>query len=325
MIVIVKNASLDAYQIADLNGFSIPPQEEIDLGKEFPLYRIAESADLIKAIATQALVVNDGVQDLTVTDATRYVAQHGIIQGPKDRSGKLRVHQTSRKFGTIICWSGTGDNPADVHHVWGGESTSIVHKIGDTEPLVKYIDLNCVNNETWLHEGYLTWNNCQLDTLSFEMVPRVTATLPGAGTNYRKYGPLIIPAAGNGDTELQVDIHDPQNGLVFVPDNDLGERPTAFWDADYNPATKLYENIAPNAYGQGRYNMFHVELPFARFVNEIPLLANGFIALNSSDTDQLGHGMRLKIIGDTNNNVDDHEWEVAFILCMHRANITPTG
>ena len=103
-----------------------------------------------------------------------------------------------------------------------------------------------------------------------------------------------------------------------MPNNDLNESPTAFWDADYNTSTHLYENIRPNYTGQGRYNIFSYEVIFAEFIRQIPLLSDGFIALNSSDTDQLGQGMRLKMIADTNKSKQDHDWSVACIMCLHR-------
>ena len=64
--------------------------------------------------------------------------------------------------------------------------------------------------------------------------------------------------------------------------------------------------------------MFPVEIAFARFLNRIPLLRRGSIALNSSDTDNLGHGMRLKLTSRTNQDVDPHAWSVAFMMCLHR-------
>jgi len=52
----------------------------------------------------------------------------------------------------------------------------------------------------------------------------------------------------------------------------------------------------------------------------MPLLGNGFIALNSSDTDQMGHGMRLKMISESNISNGDHVWSVACLMCMHRSS-----
>jgi len=260
---------------------------------------------------------NNNVHTIT-SSKTIIVDSHKDIP-PQDRSGKQRVHQTSRKLGTRIMWIGLGDDPSDVHKVGGGQAFDIQHDIGEGDPESVYIDFNMVNNETWLHEGYITWKDCDMDRLTLEMVPRVTAGQAGTNTNYNLYGGyMIIPAAGDGTFDLTADITDPNAGLIMMPDNDLGEAPTAFWNADYNSSTKLYENITAAPTGNGRYNMFSVEITFARFLNHMPLLGNGFLGLNSSDTDQMGHGMRLKMIADTNESVDDHKWAVACLMCMHR-------
>jgi hypothetical protein len=213
-----------------------------------------------------------------------------------------------------------GDDPSDVTKVGGGAMMAHVHKIGDTGPMTKYIDFNEVENETWLHEGYLTWKSAELDTLSLQLVPRVATVSGVVGGDKALYGGyMVVPTPpGFGNIEVTSDLTHPNGGLVKMPNNDLNEPPTAFWDADYNSTTKLYENIVPNYTGQGRYNIFSYEIILAEFIRQIPLLNNGFIPLNSSDTDQLGHGMRLKIVADTNNDVADHDWSVACIMCLHR-------
>ena len=103
-----------------------------------------------------------------------------------------------------------------------------------------------------------------------------------------------------------------------MPNNDLDATPTAFWNADFNSSTGLYENIAAAPYGDGRYNMFAVEIVFARFANRITLLDSGFLALNCSDTDQLGQGFRLKFSSQTNTSVADHKWSSSATIVFHR-------
>ena len=243
-----------------------------------------------------------------------------ITDMPLDPSGKLRVHQTSRNLGTKICWTGRGDDPTDITKVGGGESLYFHHEVGDEGSIFKYIDLNIAENETWLHEGYMTWKGCVADTLTMQVVPR-TVTVSGVASGDKTVygGYLVIPtASGSGDIEVVNDLTQPAGGLVYMPDSDLGESPVAYWDADWNSTTKEYENIVPNYTGEGRYNIFSYEVIFAEFVRELPLLDSGFIALNSSDTESVGQGFRLKLIADTNDNVADHEWHVACILCMHR-------
>lgn len=274
------------------------------------------------------VAAHDGEDDFIAYDPVKIMAaEPGVSVGTqilneyRDRSGKLRVHQTSRKLGCVVCWNGTGDDTSDISKVGGGESLTFDHRIGDTDPMVKYIDFNMSENETWLHEGYITWKAAHLDTLSLQMVVRTVTVSGVTGGDKTLYGGyMVVPTPpGAGNIEVVSDVTDPIGGLVYMPANDLGEKSTAFWDADYNMTTHKYENIRPNYTGTGDYNMFTYELVIAEFVRSIPLLENGFIPLNSSDTDQLGQGMRLKMIADTNNNVDDHEWSVACILCMHRS------
>lgn len=279
------------------------------------------------------MTFNDSLNDTNLSTLSGVVQNHDgeedyidyeavkITDMPLDPSGKLRVHQTSRNLGTKICWTGRGDDPTDITKVGGGETLYFHHEVGDDDPLFKYIDLNIIENETWLHEGYMTWKGCLADTLTMQVVPRTVTVSGVVGGNKTVYGGyLVIPtASGSGDIEIVNDLTAPNGGLVYMPDSDTGESPTAYWDADWNSTTKEYENIVPNYTGEGRYNIFSYEVILAEFVRELPLLDSGFIALNSSDTESVGHGFRLKLIADTNDNVADHEWHVACILCMHRA------
>jgi hypothetical protein len=243
-----------------------------------------------------------------------------LLSEYRDRSGKLRVHQTSRKLGLRIMWTGVGDDVSSMTKIGGGESLSFDYHVGDTEPMVKYIDFNTMENETWLHEGYITWKDGDMDLLSLAMVPRTVTVSGVSGGNKTIYGGyLVMPtASGQGNYEVVNDLTIPNNGLVYMPNNDLNEPPVAYWDADYSTSTHKYSNIRPNLTGTGRYNMFSYEVVLAQFVRQIPLLASGFIALTSSDSDQLGQGMRLKMIADTNDITADHSWSVACIMCLHR-------
>lgn len=268
---------------------------------------------------------HDGENDYV--DYTPVKIMESFVQQPvkiedewRDRSGKLRVHQTSRKLGLRTSWTGRGDDPSDVTNVGGGETLMFNHKIGDNNPLIKYIDFNIITNETWAHEGYFTWKDCFMNTLSMQMVPRTVTVSGVTGGNKAVYGGyLVVPTApGQGNIEVVNDLTEPDGGLVYMPHSDLDDAPTAYWDADFNNSTKKFENIRPNYTGQGAYNIFSYEVIFAQFVRQIPLLGSGFLPLDSSDTDQLGHGMRFKMVAETNSSVDDHEWYVACFLCMHR-------
>jgi hypothetical protein len=240
----------------------------------------------------------------------------------RDRSGKLRVHQTSRKLGLAISWTGTGDDISNITNVYHGEPfTFEFNTASGTGTMSKYIDFNIVENETWLHEGYLTWKNCHFEKLSLQMVPITTGVTVSSGTNYNLYGGyLVVPAyPGTGTIAITSDITGPRGGLIYMPDDDLGESPIAYWNADWNSTTKKYENISAAPNGNGRYNMFAVEVVFAEFVSQIALLSSGFIGLDSSDTDQMGQGMRLKMILEPgNHNGTEEIVGVACILCLHR-------
>ena len=322
MIMLAKNNTVENLSIyIGPNGkkLEIPLDGQVDLLENFTRFEISKS-DIPYHIDEENLILNDGEKDLTKLIALKWAWDIPIQEEQRDRSGKLRVHQTSRKLGTRIMWIGVGDDPEDVTNVGGGAGLSFDYKIDQTEPLVQYVDFNIVENETWLHEGYLTWKDGHVDLLTLDMVPRTTAITTSSGTYYNLYGGyMIIPAAGDGTIEITSDITTHSGGLIYMPNDDLDNPSTAFWDADWNTSTKRYENITAAPTGNGRYNMFSTEVVFARFINKIPLLESGFIALNSSDTDQMGHGMRLKMIGETNiTTSQDHNWSVACIMCLHR-------
>jgi len=296
-------------------------EEDVDI--YFKNYLPAEEVTTLSGI----VAVHDGIDDSIDYQPVKIMAvdegthmNTSIYDVPVDRSGKLRVHQTSRKLGLRIMWTGVGDDPSDITKAGGGEYIYFIHTASGIDTKMKYIDFNIVENETWIHEGYITWNNCNMDTLTLQMVPRTVTVSGVTGGDKTVYGDyIVVPTPpGQGDYEVVNDLTEPNGGLVYMPNNDLDEPPTAYWDADYNSETKKYENIRPNYTAQGRYNIFSYEVIFAEFIKQIPLLATGFVPLNSSDTDQVGHGMRLKLITSTCTEVAPHDWSVACIICLHR-------
>jgi hypothetical protein len=279
------------------------------------------------ATLSGVVAAHDGVSDNLTYDPVKIVATDPSVQQNvilpdelRDPSGKLRVQQTSRKIGLRIMWTGIGDDASDITKVGNGETFTFDHEIGDTEPMVKYIDFNIIENETWMHEGYMTWSDADMDTLTLQVVPRVATVSGVVGGDKTVYGGyLVIPtASGAGNYEVTSDLGDPNGGLFYIPGGDLDKSPNGFWDADWNTTTKRFENVRPNYTQTGRYNIFCYEVVLLNIINQIPLLGSGFICLSSSDTEQMGQGMRIKMIADTNNNVPDHRWCVACILCNHR-------
>ena len=237
-----------------------------------------------------------------------------------NRSNKLEVHESSRVRGTTTYFTGAGDNINDITDVGNGEMFILKHRIADPFEQHLYIDFNIVENETWIHEGYVIWHNAQFDTISFTIIPITTNYTVSSGTNYNLYGGyLVVPAAGDGTIQVTSDITDPRGGLVYIPISEDGVRHTpAFWNAEWNSTTKKYENITAAPYGNGEYNMFTVEVPLGRFVNRLPLLGQGFQRMQSADSDEIGQGMRLRATLYTTD--PDHDWEMACMLTLHRAH-----
>jgi hypothetical protein len=322
--IIATNNTSSGIELVDLRNFLISVSGTETLTDYFSTVEIARADDLFEKIASTAVTINNGIRDLSVSEALKFCVGEFVdaylYDEYRDRSGKLRVHQTSRKLGLRIMWTGVGDDPSDPTAIGGGETLSLVLSSG-TQSLSKYIDFNIVENETWVHEGYITWAGTVLDTLTLDAVPRVTNVVASSGTNYNLYGGyLIIPAAGNGTIDITSDITTHSGGLVYIPDDDIGNPPdNAFWNADWNSTTEEYENITPAPYGNGRYNMFANEVVICRFLRDVPFASSeGFIPFNSSDTDQLGHGIRLKIKAERSEYDNSDTVMFGCTICLHR-------
>lgn len=238
----------------------------------------------------------------------------------RDSGGKLRVHQTSRKDGLAIHWTSTGDDKSNTRNFGGGTSISHKHIVGDSTSKVIYIDFNVMFNESWIHEVILTWDKCDLDVITVDIVPNVCMITDSTAGNFNTYGPIVIPAMpGTGCCNIVSDVYAYNGGLVA---KDSPSDPTitagpAFWNADFNESTSRFENLTAAPLGDGAYNIFHEERALNRIFNRITLLQSGFQIFNSSDADELTHGLRLRATFDTNGV--DHEWAASGILVMHRA------
>lgn len=256
------------------------------------------------------------------TDYTDFTTnyQTALDSNPKTDSGlvegsKLLVHQTSRVVGTVTYFTCSSDDDTDFSQVGGdvAEDRKLKghHEIGQPMTQSKYLDLNMVENETHIHEGYLQWKDAINDELTVEIVPQVSTVSSGTNTFYNILnGYLVVPATGDGVTNVDTAV------LVEMPLNEFGVRPQAFWNADYNSTTKQFENITAAPLGNGLYNMFSVEVSLDRFANRVPLLGTGFMNLQTSDASRVGHGMRIKVTGTTIGA--DHEWWWNAFATFHR-------
>jgi len=239
-----------------------------------------------------------------------------------DISGRQRVHQSSKPIGSVIYFTGEGDDATSVGSKKGGQEMIIQHKVSDETPQVLDIWFNAVANRTWLHEGYVQWRNAEFDRISLSVVPKLAITTVGSNTNYAN-GPasapyLIIPAAGDGTVDIATGVleeHD--GGLVYMPNEDDGTPPVAFWNADWNAATSKFENISAAPTGNGRYNLFNTQITFHNFVNRFPLLGGGFMKMQTSDISELGHGMIVRLTAETIGA--DHDWDMSILLMLARA------
>jgi hypothetical protein len=233
--------------------------------------------------------------------------------------GKLEVHESSRIPGTYTYYTGAGDDPTNIMDVGNGQMFILHHRVDDSSTQYLYLDFNTLENETWVHEGYMIWSGAQFDTITFEIVPRVTSVVPASNTYFNLYGGyLVVPAAGDGTIQVVSDITTHSGGLVEIPlDYDGNRIAPCFWNADWNTTTKRFENISAAPLGNGKYNMFAAEVVMNRFVNRIPVYGEGFEMMQSADADKFGSGMRFRARLDT--STPDHYWNVGCILTMHRS------
>ena len=311
----LKNISGENLTLVDLEDQLLYPDEILELPsprKE----QAANSSQITVLVSNEDLAVIDN-DDTQITDISFAI---DILKGfnqkeKKTLDDKIWIQQTSRPFGTVTYFTSHGDDTTDPTNVGDGAMMQMSHKSG-VDPLeqTKYIDLNIAENITFIHEGYLTWQNCKYDYVSMEIVPRVTTYSSSSNTYYNLYGGyLIIPAAGDGT----IDVAAEDIRLIKMPQaRDTGIRGAGFWNADYNSTTHSYENITAAPYGNGIYNMFGVEVILNRFVNKYLILNNGFYKLQSADTNEMGDGMRLRL--RLNTYGDDHDWDAACGLTFHR-------
>lgn len=274
------------------------------------LYRVVEMTDEEKA----------AVEDAIPTPTPQPVSLPSEF---RDKSGKLRVHQTSRKDGLAIHWTSCGDDRSNPQTFGHGNSFGYRHSIGDSTSEIVYVDFNGLLNESWIHEVVMTWHGCEFDKVTVDIVSDYCTIQDSTAGNYTKYGPILLPAVpGSGDCDITSDVLAYTGGLVSKdnPTDPTQSSSPAFWNADFNTSTGRFENLSAAPEGDGSYNIFHQEKILNRTFNEMQLLKDAFQIFNSSDTDQLSHGYRIKI--KFNTTLPDHEWTVSGVVVMHRQHVS---
>jgi hypothetical protein len=310
MAVIIKNVDSVSHTYA---GQIIAAGGQYTVN-EFEENRFASDDDLLADIGSGLAVVNDGVYDISgVSNQINYLKK--IF--PKNVDNRPVNHSTPRRLGTVTYFTGAGDDQATEYSIGGASGQSIVwhHEVGQSMTETLYIDLNCIENQTYLHAGLLQWKGALNDEATCEIVPKITTYTTGSGFDYTLYGGyLIVPTApGAGDVDVAVN----DRVLVEVPLNEFGNYAGAgYFDADWNISTKQWDNFAPNYTGTGRFNMFAVEVTLDRFANRLPMLGDGISPLGTHDASMFGHNNRGKYTIKTMGA--DHEWWGNSWLILHR-------
>lgn len=119
MIINITNELPTSVVIHDLAGLTIEVDETIDLVSERPIHDIANSEDLVVLIANEDVSVDDGLSDLSIVDAIKYVT---LNEKPLlDVDGKQIVAATNKNFGLRMKWTSRSDSITDVSDVGNGE------------------------------------------------------------------------------------------------------------------------------------------------------------------------------------------------------------
>lgn len=319
MIIKLKNTTNEIINF-DIGISLLPLQEE---QYDTVITSLCDSNNLLVHISNGTVILNNLSSDLTPVEAIKYLFDRPEIL-PRGKDGKLAVHATSKHPGLFVYWTGRGDN-FDNGYVGNGQTILLRHKVGDPKAQQKYIDFHCLDNKTEMHEGTIIWEGAKPgDSGACSAVSSVMPTAPGTNTNFNLYGGyLIVPAAGNGTLQVTGDITsiNPSAGcFVEVYTDEVGVIPPAFWNAEYDPATRRFINITPAPQGNGKFNLFAVEVYFSRFVNHLNLIGSGSVNLRSEDSATLTHGMRLlhHMNTSTIEGVEDHEWTFSVVLTLQR-------
>lgn len=322
-IIIFKNNTSESEDfvgktVSGHDEYIIPEAEQIKWANDNKVLSWIMSQDVSGNFTYDALI-GDGSQYLNTSEAVSYLK--GIDTSPKHPDGRLIVHQTPRPRGTFTYYTNAGDRQDSPTYIGG--NTALENRLnfympescsGDDDFCVRYLDLNTIENPTYIYEGLAQWKDCYNDFLCFEVVSKVCDFVSGASGTY--FNALedgtVIPANGDGTINITNPI------LVEMVPNEYGDFPPGLWDADYDSVSGFY-NIRPNLSYSGQFNMFIEEKLFSRFGNQLCFLGNGSCAFPSNDQSQIGHNMRFKITAKTNiTQYGPHEWWANINVTMFR-------
>lgn len=109
MVILLKNQTNIDIELYDLSGYKIPANDSIDIALIFPLYEIAMSNHILELISSGDIIVNNGDDDLSKTDAVRYVSLFKHLN-PISPDGKETVRAESRPPNTQTNFTMVGDD-----------------------------------------------------------------------------------------------------------------------------------------------------------------------------------------------------------------------
>jgi len=256
----------------------------------------------------------NAIQETDFLDNFKEILDARISLKPKTDDSREYLYTTSRPVGTSTYFTSEGDDNSNYRYIGGGSELHFNHEAGSPiTPL--YFDCNVLDNSTYVHEGYISYVNCDFDKLSFHFVPRTTSYISAPNTTFNLLnGYLVIPAAGDGTIQLTE-----VPNLVAVGKNSNGVKNIGFWDAEFNYDTGVFENLRPNLTGEGNWNIFGEEILLYRMIQRIILVGTGEKYLETAEHGAWEHGARLKISYEVNN--PDHDMKVAGILVLYREKV----
>jgi len=252
----------------------------------------------------------------------RKIIKVGEKPGLMDDQGKQFIHQSSRPISTNTFYTGVDDNDNFIEFVHAETEGQ-----GAGTPV--YIDLNCRENNTYIHEALIQWKNAERDCVSAKVV--TTATTTSAGSDYGitaglptdKENGVILPGPIADLLSITKDktfTNTDAKPIMLSPDADTGVQPSGYWDISLDSNGNYdYATLAENLGGTGNCNLYDSERDLKAFVRKVPMIgsSSAWNILPSSDTAKLGDGMRIKLTFETRGTAD-HAWECSVAVILHR-------
>ncbi len=269
---------------------------------------------------SQGLIrINDGSIDVSSCNQLISLLK-GNFGSLRSTDNRIIVKPNVRPIGASGYYTSRDDLIIPPTDIGSGENlVEMDHKIGDFTPQIITQRFNVEGNRSWIFEGYIKYIGAKFDRFCFYISTVATPFTELSGTNFRRYPSkkIIIPAAGNGDVDI--DLNNLTTLVSVVPKTDTGTYPAAFWDADFDSTTGKYLNLTPNPTGTGKYNIFYEEVVLKRYLNNIGLVGEGFFKFETTDPSELCSNLKCNYMFTTTGV--DHDWQAIVFISMFREKI----